>query len=116
MLSYWLIYVSRALLKQCRCLDILFLLGIYEQQNNDSVILNNLHRINIRCYLVTYILLVSKKKCHLLHTEVSLHHLCNGLENPSSKNCPEGNDSSILVSDISNISVLCVRLDNQTLH
>ena len=34
MLSYWLMYVSRPLLKQCRCLDILFLLALYEQQNN----------------------------------------------------------------------------------
>ena len=39
MLSYWVMYVSRPLLKQHRCLDILFLLDLYEQQNNHFVFL-----------------------------------------------------------------------------
>ena len=49
MLSYWLMDVSRLLRKQCRGLDILFLLGLYEQQNNHffflTLILMNRHSV-----------------------------------------------------------------------
>ena len=100
---------------------LLFLLGLYEQQNDPLffliLILINRHSL-LSCNLYS----VSKpgEMSSLTYRSVSppfaQRSSLYGLENPSSKNCAEGHDSSIFVSDISNISRCLLASDSRTLN
>ena len=113
MLSYWLMYVSRPLLKQCRCLDILFLLGLYEQQNNHFffLILISMNRHSVlSCNLYS----VSKQEEISSLTYRSIPPpFAQRSKSPYSKICAEGNDSSIFVWDMSNISRCLLASDSR---
>ena len=103
MLSYWLMFASKPLLKQCRCLDILFLSGLYERQNNHFFFLilisMNSHSL-LSCNLYS---VMSSLIYRSILPPFAQRSSLQGLENPSSKNSAVGNDSSVFVSDNRNI-------------
>ena len=100
---------------------LLFLLGLYEQQNDPLffliLILMNRHSV-LSCNLYS----VSKQEQMSSLTYRSIpppfeqRSSLQGLENSSSKNCAEGNDSSVFVSDISNMSRCLLASDSRTLN
>ena len=100
---------------------LLFLLGSYEQQN-DILFFLILILINRHSLLSCNLYSDSKQgeMSSLTYRSVSppfaQRSSLYGLENPSSKNCAEGHDSSIFVSDISNMSRCLLASDSRTLN
>ena len=79
MLSYWLMYVSKPLLKQCRCLDISFYLD--HMSNRITIPFLILISMNKHSVLSCNLYSVGKQEAisSLIYRVVSLHHLRNCL-------------------------------------
>ena len=79
MLSYWLMHVSKPLLKQCGCLDILFYLD--RMSNRITIPFLILISMNKHWVLSCNLYSVGKQEAisSLIYRVVSLHHLRNCL-------------------------------------